>query len=143
MYVSSLIFIKNTFITSYLVSLIFVIYFSSELQCSMKFAIYLPPQSETGLVPVIFWLSGLTCNELNFIQKAGAQKYAAHHGIAVVCPDTSPSKEILLCMISFIFLAIFVFWLFYLPNYQFFKEQYERRSRACCVTLLKNSISPN
>lgn len=78
-------------------------YFSSELQCSMKFAIYLPPQSETGLVPVIYWLSGLTCNELNFIQKAGAQKYAAHHGIAVVCPDTSPSKEILICMISFIF----------------------------------------
>lgn len=69
----------------------------------MKFAIYLPPQSETGLVPVIYWLSGLTCNELNFIQKAGAQKYAAHHGIAVVCPDTSPSKEILICMLSFIF----------------------------------------
>lgn len=103
MYVSSLRFIKKIFNTSYFVSLIFVMYFSSELQCSMKFAIYLPPQSETGLVPIIYWLSGLTCNELNFIQKAGAQKYAAHHGIAVVCPDTSPSKEILICMISFIF----------------------------------------
>ncbi|XP_046667808.1 S-formylglutathione hydrolase isoform X2 [Homalodisca vitripennis] len=63
---------------------------SGELQCSMKFAIYLPPQAESGPVPVIYWLSGLTCNELNFIQKAGAQKYAAQHGFAVVCPDTSP-----------------------------------------------------
>ncbi|XP_054271324.1 S-formylglutathione hydrolase-like [Macrosteles quadrilineatus] len=63
---------------------------SSELKCEMKFAIYLPPQAESGDVPVIYWLSGLTCNELNFVQKAGAQKYAAKHGIAVVCPDTSP-----------------------------------------------------
>lgn len=58
----------------------------------MKFAVYLPPQVEAGVVPVIYWLSGLTCNEQNFIQKSGFQRYAAQHGFAVVCPDTSPSK---------------------------------------------------
>lgn len=58
----------------------------------MKFAIYLPPQSEdTGVkLPTLYWLSGLTCNENNFIQKAGAQSYAAEHGLIIVCPDTSP-----------------------------------------------------
>lgn len=58
----------------------------------MKFAIYLPPQCDDATVklPVLYWLSGLTCNETNFIQKAGAQKYAAEHGIIIVCPDTSP-----------------------------------------------------
>lgn len=65
---------------------------SKELACEMKFAIYLPPQSDDATVnlPVLYWLSGLTCNETNFIQKAGAQKYAAEHGIIIVCPDTSP-----------------------------------------------------
>lgn len=65
---------------------------SKELECEMKFAIYLPPQSEEGKVklPVLYWLSGLTCTEANFVQKAGAQKYAAEHGLIVVCPDTSP-----------------------------------------------------
>jgi len=57
----------------------------------MKFAIYLPPQySSDSKLPVIYWLSGLTCDENNFIQKAGAQRYAAEYGIIVVCPDTSP-----------------------------------------------------
>lgn len=67
-------------------------HFSKELQCEMKFAIYLPPQTEdTGIkLPTLYWLSGLTCNETNFIQKAGAQRYAAEHGIIIVCPDTSP-----------------------------------------------------
>ncbi|XP_055301988.1 S-formylglutathione hydrolase [Sitodiplosis mosellana] len=66
-------------------------HFSKELDCEMKFAIYLPPQSETATkLPVLYWLSGLTCNENNFIQKAGAQSYAASHGIIMVCPDTSP-----------------------------------------------------
>lgn len=60
----------------------------------MKFAIYLPPQAETESVPVIYWLSGLTCNELNFVQKAGAQRFASQHGFIVVCPDTSPSKRL-------------------------------------------------
>lgn len=63
---------------------------SSELQCKMNFGIFLPPQIEKGSVPVIYWLSGLTCTEANFIQKAGAQKYASEHGIALVAPDTSP-----------------------------------------------------
>lgn len=65
---------------------------SKELACEMKFAIYLPPQSEdaTLKLPVLYWLSGLTANETNFIQKAGAQKYAAEHGIIIVCADTSP-----------------------------------------------------
>lgn len=63
---------------------------SSILKCKMKFAIYLPPQAETESVPVIYWLSGLTCNELNFIQKAGAQRFASQYGFIVVCPDTSP-----------------------------------------------------
>ncbi|KAL7305746.1 hypothetical protein TKK_0001996 [Trichogramma kaykai] len=63
---------------------------STELQCRMNFGVYLPPQAENGPVPVIYWLSGLTCTEANFIQKAGAQKYAAEHGIIIVAPDTSP-----------------------------------------------------
>ncbi|XP_067014423.1 S-formylglutathione hydrolase isoform X2 [Anabrus simplex] len=56
----------------------------------MNFAVYLPPQSDEGKVPVVYWLSGLTCTEQNFIQKAGAQRYAAEHGVIIVGPDTSP-----------------------------------------------------
>lgn len=63
---------------------------SKELACDMKFAIYLPPESETRKVPVLYWLSGLTCTEENFVIKAGAQRYAAEHNICIVCPDTSP-----------------------------------------------------
>ena len=63
---------------------------SQTLDCEMNFAVYLPPQAEHGPVPVLYWLSGLTCSEQNFIQKAGAQRHAAEHGIAIVCPDTSP-----------------------------------------------------
>ena len=63
---------------------------SKVLNCQMKFAVYLPPQAESGNVPVLYWLSGLTCTQDNFIQKAGGQRYAAEHGIAIVCPDTSP-----------------------------------------------------
>ena len=66
---------------------------SSTLVCVMRFAIYLPPQAAAGPVPVLYWLSGLTCNEQNFITKAGAQRYAAEHGIAVVAPDTSPRGD--------------------------------------------------
>ena len=66
---------------------------SSALGCTMRFAIYLPPQAADGPVPVLYWLSGLTCNEQNFITKAGAQRYAAEHGIAIVCPDTSPRGD--------------------------------------------------
>lgn len=61
--------------------------------CSMEFSIFLPPQAEKSPVPVLYWLSGLTCTDQNFVTKAGAQQYAAEHGIAIVCPDTSPRGE--------------------------------------------------
>lgn len=63
---------------------------SEELQCEMKFAVYEPPQIASSSVPVVYWLSGLTCNEQNFITKAGAQQHAARLGLLIVCPDTSP-----------------------------------------------------
>ncbi|MDE2406922.1 MAG: S-formylglutathione hydrolase [Xanthomonadaceae bacterium] len=66
---------------------------SQTLDCTMRIAIYLPPQAQHGPVPVLYWLSGLTCSEQNFITKAGAQRYAAEHGIVIVCPDTSPRGD--------------------------------------------------
>lgn len=63
---------------------------STTLGCTMRFAVYLPPQAERATLPVLYWLSGLTCNEQNFITKAGAQRYAAEHGVILVAPDTSP-----------------------------------------------------
>ncbi len=66
---------------------------SNVLSCPMRFAIYLPPQVKEKSLPVLYWLSGLTCNEQNFITKAGFQRYAAEQGIIVVCPDTSPRGE--------------------------------------------------
>jgi S-formylglutathione hydrolase len=66
---------------------------SSTLKCNMHFAVYLPPQAAKGRVPVLYWLSGLTCTEQNFITKAGAQRYAAEHGVMLVMPDTSPRGD--------------------------------------------------
>ena len=67
---------------------------SEVLNCDMRFAIYLPPQTANGAkVPVIYFLSGLTCTDENFIQKAGAQRMAAELGIAIVAPDTSPRGD--------------------------------------------------
>lgn len=66
---------------------------STALNCSMKFSIYLPPHDKDERLPVLYWLSGLTCNEQNFITKAGAQKYAAEHKVIIVAPDTSPRGE--------------------------------------------------
>lgn len=66
---------------------------SSVLNCNMRFAIYLPPQAETQKVPVLYWLSGLTCTDENFMQKAGAQSIASELGIAIVAPDTSPRGD--------------------------------------------------
>jgi S-formylglutathione hydrolase len=66
---------------------------SSALNCDMQFAVYLPPHAESAAVPVLYWLSGLTCTEQNFITKAGAQRYAAEHGVALVVPDTSPRGD--------------------------------------------------
>ena len=63
---------------------------SEVLGCDMTVGVYVPPQAEAGPCPVLYWLSGLTCTEQNFITKAGAQRYAAEHGIILVAPDTSP-----------------------------------------------------
>lgn len=64
---------------------------SKALSCRMQFAIYLPPQASSGAkLPVLYWLSGLTCTDENFMQKAGALRVAAELGIVIVAPDTSP-----------------------------------------------------
>ncbi|GAB1268507.1 S-formylglutathione hydrolase [Aurantivibrio infirmus] len=57
---------------------------------SMTFAIFLPKQAQEKPLPVLYWLSGLTCTDENFSHKAGAQQYAAEHEIILVIPDTSP-----------------------------------------------------
>lgn len=56
----------------------------------MQFGVYLPPQAERGPVPALYYLAGLTCTEETFMIKAGAQRLAAEHGLALVAPDTSP-----------------------------------------------------
>ena len=67
---------------------------SETLNCTMRFAIYLPPEASVdNKVPVLYWLSGLSCTDENFMQKAGAQRIAAELGIAIVAPDTSPRGE--------------------------------------------------
>lgn len=66
---------------------------SSSLKCTVNFAIFLPEKAGEKKFPVLYWLSGLTCNEQNFITKAGAQRYANEHGIVIVAPDTSPRGE--------------------------------------------------
>lgn len=63
---------------------------SSTCDAPMRFSVYRPPQADRGSVPVLYWLSGLTCTEENFMAKAGAQRHAAEHGILLVAPDTSP-----------------------------------------------------
>jgi S-formylglutathione hydrolase len=63
---------------------------SAQTRCAMEFAVYRPPQAEHRPVPVLYWLSGLTCSWANFTEKAGAQRYAAEHGLMIVAPDTSP-----------------------------------------------------
>ena len=66
---------------------------SAVLGCVMRFGVYLPPQARERACPVLYWLSGLTCTEQNFITKANAQCHAAAHGIIVVAPDTSPRGD--------------------------------------------------
>ncbi|MBD1862072.1 MULTISPECIES: S-formylglutathione hydrolase [Trichocoleus] len=63
---------------------------SSACSSEMKFAVYQPPQAKAEPVPVLYFLSGLTCTEENFITKAGTQQFAAKHGVMLVAPDTSP-----------------------------------------------------
>lgn len=73
-------------------------HFSDYLNCEIKFAIYLPNFTEnstakTERLPVLYWLSGLTCTEQNFITKSGFQRYADEYNVIVVAPDTSPRGE--------------------------------------------------
>lgn len=65
-------------------------HYSSACTCEMNFAVYLPPQAQFKSVPILYYLSGLTCTEENFTIKAGAQRYAAEYGMMLVAPDTSP-----------------------------------------------------
>ena len=65
---------------------------STACACTMRFAVFIPPERlhGTGPFPVLYWLSGLTCTEENFITKAGAQRVAAELGLVIIAPDTSP-----------------------------------------------------
>ena len=66
---------------------------SNSCQCKMTFSVYLPPQAKLNKVPALYWLSGLTCTDDNARTKAGMQRYAAEHGIALIFPDTSPRGD--------------------------------------------------
>ena len=66
---------------------------ASSLNCNMTFSIYLPPLRDDNPPPVLYWLSGLTCNDENFTLKAGAQRVAAELGLVLVMPDTSPRGD--------------------------------------------------
>ncbi len=66
---------------------------SDSCHCEMTFSVYLPPQAAQNKVPALYWLSGLTCTDDNARVKAGAQRYAAEQGIALVFPDTSPRGD--------------------------------------------------
>ncbi|MCG8415838.1 MAG: S-formylglutathione hydrolase [Pseudomonadales bacterium] len=71
-------------------------HFSTTCICEMTFSIFLPEQLATGAdvkLPVLYWLSGLTCTDENFVQKAGAQRLASELGLIIVCPDTSPRGD--------------------------------------------------
>ena len=63
---------------------------SVETGTPMRFGVFVPAQAKTGPVPLLFYLAGLTCTEETFAIKAGAQRYAAEHGLMLVIPDTSP-----------------------------------------------------
>jgi len=62
-------------------------------QCDMQFSVFVPPQAKTQNVPVLTFLSGLTCTEENFMVKSGAQRVAAELGLLLVSPDTSPRGD--------------------------------------------------
>ena len=63
---------------------------SRECGSPMRFSVYRPPAAESGSVPVLYYLAGLTCTEETFAIKAGAQRVAAELGLMLVAPDTSP-----------------------------------------------------
>ena len=66
---------------------------AESTNCAMRFSVFRPPQAADGPVPVLFWLSGLTCTEETFMIKSGAQRVAAELGLMIVNPDTSPRGE--------------------------------------------------
>lgn len=68
-------------------------HYSEVLQCDMTFSIYLPSNKQQKEIPLIWWLSGLTCTDDNFSQKSGFQRLAEQHQVAVIIPDTSPRGE--------------------------------------------------
>ena len=63
---------------------------SATIGLPMRFSVFLPAQAQDGPVPALVYLAGLTCNEETFMTKAGAQRAAAEHGMALIAPDTSP-----------------------------------------------------
>ena len=66
---------------------------SASCNCEMTFSVYLPPQTASEKLPVVYWLSGLTCTDDNVRVKAGAQRYCDELGLILVMPDTSPRGE--------------------------------------------------
>ena len=73
-------------------------HYSETLKCDMQFSVFLPQSNDENgesieKMPAIYWLSGLTCNDQNFVTKAGAQRAASKFGVAIICPDTSPRGE--------------------------------------------------
>ena len=66
---------------------------SAVTNCTMRFAVYTPPQAKQGPVPVLWFLSGLTCTWANVMEKSGIQKYAAEHGLMIIAADTSPRGD--------------------------------------------------
>ena len=70
-------------------------HFSNALNCRMVFSVFFPKplRTDNSDLPVVFWLSGLTCTDENFVQKSGVQRYASELGLIIVAPDTSPRGE--------------------------------------------------
>jgi S-formylglutathione hydrolase len=66
---------------------------SRETSTPMRLAVFVPPQAKDVKVPVVWFLSGLTCTEENFTVKAGAQRVASELGLMLIAPDTSPRGE--------------------------------------------------
>jgi len=66
---------------------------SQTCKGEMRFSIYQPSQAKSERIPVLYFLSGLTCTEENFMAKAGAQQFAAKYGLIIVAPDTSPRNS--------------------------------------------------
>jgi S-formylglutathione hydrolase len=68
-------------------------HYSECCKCDMTFAVYIPPQAKVKSVPVLWYLSGLTCTHENAMVKSAAQGWAAENGVALIFPDTSPRGE--------------------------------------------------